>query len=93
MKGDHPMNTKLIGITVAFAVTITGAVLAATAGAAAAGSNRPSARDPNVYAMRMDGCPYYPSPVACHSGAGARTTSDGAAQAQAAVDAAGGKIA
>jgi hypothetical protein len=58
------MNTK-IGI-VALAFTLVGAFTAPVAPLAQE-SNLQLARGPNVYAMRMDGCPYYPSPVACRS--------------------------
>jgi hypothetical protein len=62
------MNTKIIGITLAFAATITGGVLAVAAGAVAEGSKLQSPNRSNVHEMRMDRCPYYPSPVVCHSG-------------------------
>jgi hypothetical protein len=64
----HPMNTKIIGITRALAATITGGVLAVAAGAVAEGSKLQSPNSSNVYVTRMDRCPYYPSPVVCHSG-------------------------
>jgi hypothetical protein len=63
----HPMNTKMIGITLALAVTITGGMLAVEDG-----STLQSPNSSNVYEMRMDRCPYYPSPVVCHSGSQAR---------------------
>jgi hypothetical protein len=61
------MNTKMIGITLALAVTITGGMLAVEDG-----STLQSPNSSNVYEMRMDRCPYYPSPVVCHSGSKAR---------------------
>ena len=61
------MNTKMIGITLALAVTITGGMLAVEDG-----STLQSPNNSNVYEMRMDRCPYYPSPVVCHSGSKAR---------------------
>jgi len=80
------MNTKLIGITFALAVALTGAAGSVTAGAASKGAILQRANTPNAYAMRMDRCPYYPSPVVCHTGQGARTTSDSVTSAQAAVE-------
>ena len=62
------MNTKIIGITLALTVTITGGVLAVAAGGLAEGSKLQSPNSSNVYEMRMDRCPYYPSPVFCHNG-------------------------
>jgi hypothetical protein len=58
------MNTKMTGTIVALAVTITGAALAT----AAERSKPQSSNSPNVYEMRLDRCPYYPSPVVCHGG-------------------------
>lgn len=63
------MTTKVI--VIALAVTIMGGVLAL-----ADGSKLQSANSANVHAMRMDRCPYYPSPVFCRAGSRARTTSD-----------------
>ena len=59
----YPMKTNILGITLA--VTITGGLLALTASAVADGSKLQSANSSNVYAMKMDRCPYYPSPVVC----------------------------
>jgi hypothetical protein len=70
------MNTKLIGITFALAVTLAGAVSSVTAGAATKGVILQPANTSNSYAMRMDRCPYYPSPVVCRSAPAARATSD-----------------
>jgi hypothetical protein len=67
------MNTKIIGITLALAVTITGGALAVAAGVVAEGSKLQSSNSSNVYEMR-DRCPYYPSPVVCRGGTTARTT-------------------
>jgi hypothetical protein len=55
------MNTKVIGITLAF--TMMGGLLAL-----ADRSKLQSANSANVFAMKMDGCPYYPSPVVCRDG-------------------------
>ena len=60
------MNTKIIGIALALAVTITGGTLAVTADAVANGSKLQSSNRSDVYEMR-DRCPYYPSPVACRT--------------------------
>jgi hypothetical protein len=60
------MNTKIIGITLALAVTITGGALAMTAGAMAEGAKLQLSNSSNVYEMR-DRCPYYPSPVVCRT--------------------------
>jgi hypothetical protein len=59
------MKTNVLGLTLALAVIIAGGVLA-TAGAATA-SKQQSTSTSHSYAMRMDACPYYPSPVACHA--------------------------
>jgi hypothetical protein len=80
------MKTNVLGITLA--VTITGGLLALTANAVADGSKLQSANSSNVYAMRMDRCPYYPSPVVCRE----HMTSGGLTSGQAAVGEGGGKI-
>jgi hypothetical protein len=67
------MNTKVIGTIVALAVTITGAAFATTAGTAAERSKPQSSNGSNVYEMRLDRCPYYPSPVVCHGGSNSST--------------------
>jgi hypothetical protein len=85
MKKALSMNTKIIGITLAF--TIMGGVLAL-----ADGSKLQSANSADVFAMKMDRCPYYPSPVACRGGSGARTTSNILTPIQAAVDVEDSKI-
>jgi hypothetical protein len=54
------MHTKIIGI--ALALTMIGGVLAL-----ARDAKLQSANSSNVVPIRMDGCPYYPSPVFCHS--------------------------
>jgi hypothetical protein len=84
------MKTNLLGITLA--VTITGGLLALTASAVADGSKLQSANSSNVYVMKMDRCPYYPSPVVCRDGSRARMTSGGLTSAQMTVDEEGGKI-
>ena len=84
------MKTNVLGITLA--VTITGGLLALTASAVADGSKLQSANSSNVYAMKMDRCPYYPSPVLCRDGSRAHMTSGGLTSALAAVDEEGGKI-
>jgi hypothetical protein len=86
----YPMKTNVLGIT--FALAVTGGLLALTASAVADGSKLQSANRSNVYAMKMDRCPYYPSPVVCRDGSRAHTTSGGLTSAQAAVDVEGGKI-
>ena len=68
------MNTKAIGI--ALSIVITGGALAAAGVAAATASKLPWSVHANAHAMRLDRCPYYPSPVACRSPLGTRTTSD-----------------
>ena len=73
------MTAKVIVITTA--MTIMGGVLAL-----ADGSKLQSVNSANVHAMRMDRCPYYPSPVFCRSGPRARTTSGSLTPPQAAVD-------
>jgi hypothetical protein len=70
------MNTKIIGI--ALAVTIVSGGLAV-----AEGSKAHSKNGTNVHAMRMDRCPYYPSPVVCRDFSRAHTASNAS---QAAVD-------
>jgi hypothetical protein len=86
------MKANVLGITLALAVTITGGLLALTASAVADGSKLQSANSSNVYAMKMDRCPYYPSPVVCRDGSRAHTTSGGLTSAQSAVDVEVGKI-
>jgi hypothetical protein len=66
------MNTKTIGISLALAVTITGGALAVTAGAVAERSKLQSPNNSNVHEVRLDRCPYYPSPVVCRSGSTVR---------------------
>ena len=68
----HPMNAKINCITLALAVTIASGMFGVAAGAVADGSKLQSPNSSNVYEMRMDRCPYYPSPVICHSGSKAR---------------------
>jgi hypothetical protein len=68
------MNTKIIGIALALAVTITGGALAVTAGVVAEGSKLQSSHSSNAHEMR-DRCPYFPSPVVCRGGTTAHTTS------------------
>jgi hypothetical protein len=85
------MKTNVLGITLALAVTITGGLFAALAASAVADGSKQSANSSN-YAMKLDRCPYYPSPVVCRDGARAHTTSGGLTPAQAAVDVEGGKI-
>jgi hypothetical protein len=68
------MNTKIIGIALALAVTITGGALAVTAGVVAEGSKLRSSHSSNAHEMR-DRCPYFPSPVVCRGGTTAHTTS------------------
>jgi hypothetical protein len=86
------MKANVLGITLALAVTITGGLLALTASAVADGSKLQSANSSNVYAMKMDRCPYYPSPVVCRDRSRAHATSAGLTSAQAAVDVEGGEI-
>ena len=56
----------------ALALTIAGGL--AIANGATAGGSKPRSADVNTHAVRMDGCPYYPSPVFCRSRSAARTT-------------------
>jgi hypothetical protein len=56
----HPMNTEIIGITLALAVTVTGGVLRLGAGPVAEGSKLQSPNNSDVSEMRMGRCPYYP---------------------------------
>jgi hypothetical protein len=64
------MDKKVIGI--ALALTLAGCLAMAT-GATARGSQLQSAgTDPHT--VRTDGCPYYPSPVACRGASTAHTT-------------------
>jgi hypothetical protein len=58
------MKFNVFGLTLALAVTITGGVFATAV--AATTSKDQSANTSHAYAMRMDACPYYPSPIACH---------------------------
>jgi hypothetical protein len=85
MKKGLSMNTKVLGITLAF--TMMGGVLAL-----ADGSKLKSWNSANIFAMKMDRCPYYPSPVVCRGGSRARTTSDRLTAIQAAVDVEESKI-
>jgi hypothetical protein len=85
-EGVYPMKTNVLGITLA--VTLTGGLLALTASTVTDDSKLQSANSSNVYAMRMDRCPYYPSPIVCRE----HMTSGGLTSAQAAVDQEGGKI-
>jgi hypothetical protein len=66
------MNAKINCIVLALAVTITGGMFEVASGAVADGSKLRSTSASNVHEMRMDRCPYYPSPVVCHSGSKAR---------------------
>jgi hypothetical protein len=79
------MNTKVIGITLVF-TTMSGVL------ALADGPKLQFANSANVFAMKMDRCPYYPSPVVCRGGSKARTTSDRLSAIQAAVDVEESKI-
>jgi hypothetical protein len=65
------MNKNAIGI--ALALTIFGGL--AIANGATAGGSKPQSEGANAHAIRMDGCPYYPSPVFCRVGSTAHTTS------------------
>jgi hypothetical protein len=64
---------------------VIGIVLAVTFAGCLAIATGATARDPklqsegaNHHAMRMDGCPYYPSPVFCGDASTAHTTASGA---------------
>jgi hypothetical protein len=65
-EGVLAMN-KVIGIALAFTI-IGGVVIVAE------GPELQSANSANAYPMNLDRCPYYPSPVACHSRSTGRTT-------------------
>jgi hypothetical protein len=71
---------KVIGIALAFAI-IGGVVVVAE------GPELQSANRANAYSMNLDRCPYYPSPVVCHSRSAGRTTIGRLAPSQAAVGA------
>jgi hypothetical protein len=64
------MNTKLGFVALAFAA----ASALSVAAVSAQGADSHTARAANAYVMRMDRCPYYPSPVACRVESGTRTT-------------------
>jgi hypothetical protein len=68
------MDKKVIGI--ALALSFVGCLAIAT-GAPAQGSKL-QAEGTNAHAMRTDGCPYYPSPVACRPASMAHATASGA---------------
>jgi hypothetical protein len=65
----------VIGIGVALAISAAGGIFAANAsrGSETVGINL--AEGP-VFSMRNDGCPYYPSPVACRSDTATQATSE-----------------
>jgi hypothetical protein len=67
------MDKKVIGI--ALALTFAGCLAMAT-GATARGSKLQSAGT-NPHTLRTDGCPYYPSPVACRDASTDHTTTSG----------------
>ena len=58
------MNNSVIGI--ALALTIVGGLAVANS-ATAERSKLQAPGSASVHAMRMDACPYYPSPVVCRS--------------------------
>jgi hypothetical protein len=62
-------------ICIALALTFAGCLAIAT-GATASGSKLQSAGTERQ-TMRTDGCPYYPSPVACRGVSTAHTTTSG----------------
>jgi len=72
------MRKNVIGI--ALALSIVGCLTIATG--ATTGSSKPQSADANAHAVRMDGCPYYPSPVFCrgasttHTSSGTQTPTD-----------------
>jgi hypothetical protein len=66
------MSTKILGATLALAVTLTGAAFAVTAGAGAERSKPQSQNSSKVHELRLDRCPYYPSPVVCRTASTAR---------------------
>ena len=53
------MNTKIFSIALAATILVGGL-------AAAEPSKTNAVNSTDIYAMRMDRCPYYPSPVVCH---------------------------
>jgi hypothetical protein len=57
---------KVVGIALAFAI-IGGVVIVVE------GPELRTANTANAYSMTLDRCPYYPSPVVCHSGPTGRT--------------------
>src|SRR5262249_10902247 len=66
-KAGYPMRKNVIGV--ALALGIVGYLTIATG--VTAGSSKLQSAGANTHAVRMDGCPYYPSPVFCR---GASTT-------------------
>jgi hypothetical protein len=62
-----PAMNKVIGIALAFTI-IGGMVLVAE------GPELQSANGAHAYSINLDRCPYYPSPVACHSRSTGRST-------------------
>jgi hypothetical protein len=68
------MDEKVIGV--ALALTFVGYLAIAT-GAPAHGLKLQS-EGTNPHATRTDGCPYYPSPVACRAASTAHSTTSGA---------------
>jgi hypothetical protein len=67
------MDKKVIGIALALAFV---GCLAISTGATAYGSKGQSAVT-TPHAMRTDGCPYYPSPVACRGASTAHAITSG----------------
>lgn len=56
----------IIGIGLALAISGTGGIFAANASKGSEKASMFSDERP-VFSVRNDGCPYYPSPVACRS--------------------------
>ncbi len=54
-------------IALAFTVTAIGTPFALTNAVSAANPSMSATHHENFYAMRMDSCPYYPSPVVCRN--------------------------
>jgi hypothetical protein len=62
------MNTKVLGIGLVLSVIITSSI---ATGAVLERSSTLQSVHPNAQAMRLDACPYYPSPVVCRHGTSA----------------------
>jgi hypothetical protein len=71
------MNTKAHIFALAFTIASGFVVGAITSTAIAEGFKPQLASHSNTYAMRMDRCPYYPSPVFCRGVRATEWTAEG----------------